>query len=240
LAWLSLINLMLALFNMLPAYPLDGGRVLRALVWERKGDRLTATRVAARVSHWLAWGLIGLGLLSAIAGLVVSGLWLVLIGWFLDNAGRAEATMAAEQGALGSVRADQLMSAPAVTVPGALTVDDFLHGYVLGRRHSAFPVVDDSGAPTGLVTLEGVRHLAPELRTLVTVDEIAVPLASVPLVHPDDLGVTVLERIRATGSRRALVLDVQGRLVGIISNADLVRALDVGALPHPPPLPLGP
>jgi Zn-dependent protease len=233
LAWLSLINFILAVFNLLPAYPLDGGRVLRALVWQRNADRLAATRVAARVSHVLAWVLIGLGLLEAFSGLVVAGLWLVLIGWFLDNAGRAEATMAAEQGALGSVRADQLMSTPPVTVPASLTVDALVHDYILGHRHSAFPVVDDAGAPTGLVTLEDVRHLTPERRALATVDDIAVPLAKVPVVLGDDLGVTVLERIRATGSRRALVLDGQGRLVGIISNADLVRALDVGTLSGP-------
>ncbi len=240
LAWLSLINFVLAVFNMLPAYPLDGGRVLRALVWERKGDRLAATRSVAQVSHWLAWGLIAFGLFSAFTGYWVQGLWLVLIGWFLDNAGRAEATMAIEQGALGAVRADQLMSAPVVTVPGTLTVDRLVHDYVLGRRHSAFPVVDDTGALVGLVTLEAVRPLPPERRPVVTVAEIALPLASVPLVRPDDLGLTVLERIRVTGSRRALVVDGQGRLAGIISNADLVRALDVGALTEPPPLPLGP
>ena len=240
LAWLSLINLVLALFNMLPAYPLDGGRVLRALVWERNADRLAATRVVARVSHYLAWGLIGLGLVSALGGLVISGLWLVLIGWFLDNAGRAEASMAAEQGALGAVRADQLMASPPVTVSQGLTVDALVHDYVLSRRHSAFPVIDAAGAPTGLVALEDVRRLPPEQRAVVTVGEIAVPLAALPVVHPDDLGLTVLERMRATGSRRALVVDDQGGLVGIISNADIVRALDVGTLAPPPPSPSSP
>ena len=225
---------MLALFNMLPAYPLDGGRVLRAIVWERNHDRLAATRAVARVSHWLAWGLIGLGLLEAFSGLPLPGLWLVLIGWFLDNAGRAEATMAAEQGVLGAVRVRQLMASPPVTVDRSLDVERLVHDYVLGRRHSAFPVVDEAGAPVGLVTLEDVRRLAPDRRAHVTVGDIAVPMAAVPVVHPGDLGVTVVERMRATGSRRALVLDGTGRLVGIISNADVVRALEVGSLSPPP------
>ena len=138
-------------------------------MWERNADRLAATRVVARVSHWLAWGLIGLGLIEAFSGLLLPGLWLVLIGWFLDNAGRAEATMAAEQGALGAVRADQLMASPPVTVPQALTVEALVHDYVLSRRHSAFPVIDAAGAPTGLVALEDVRRLPPERRAVVTV-----------------------------------------------------------------------
>ncbi len=171
------------------------------------------------------------------AGLVVSGLWLVLVGWFLDNAGRAEATMAAEQGVLGAVRARQLMASPPVTVDRSLSVESLVHDFVLSRRHSAFPVVDEAGAPVGLVTLEDVRRLPPERRAQVTVGDIAVPLAAVPVVHPGDLGITVVERMRATGARRALVLDGTGRLVGIISNADVVRALEVGALSPPPPPP---
>ena len=230
LAWLSLINFVLALFNLLPAYPLDGGRVLRALVWERNGDRLAATRIVARVSHWLAWGLIGLGMFSAFSGLVVSGLWLVLIGWFLDNAGRVEASMAVAQGALGTLRADQIMSVPPVTVVRGLSVDALVHDYVLGRHHSAFPVVDETGAVVGLVTLDEVRRLPPERRAAVTVGDIALPLASVPVVHVDDAGITVLERIRTSGSSRALVVEADGRLAGIIANSDLVRVLEVGGL----------
>ena len=239
LAWLAFVNLMLAVFNLLPAFPLDGGRVLRAMVWERAGDRLQATRVAARVSHALAWGLIGLGLFVAVGGLVVSGLWLVLIGWFLDNAGRAEALMSVEQGALAALRADQLMSAPPVTVPGSLTVDQLIADYVLGRRHSAFPVVDEAGAPIGMVTLERVRGLPPDRRAVVTVSEVAVPLASVPVVAPGDTGADVLRHIRSAGSGRALVIDDGGRLVGIISNSDLVRVLEVRALPESPKRPPG-
>ncbi|MGZ4727227.1 MAG: site-2 protease family protein [Acidimicrobiales bacterium] len=234
LFWLCAINLMLGLFNLVPAYPLDGGRVLRAAVWTHDGDRLAATRTAARVGHVLAWALIALGLLLALVNLV-SGLWLVLIGWFLDNAGRAEATAVAEQSTLGSLPVARLMSPAPVTVARDITVDDLVHGYVLGRHHSAFPVVGEAGHPVGLVSLDQVRQVPPERRSSLTVGEIAEPLPRVPVVGPGDTGADVLDRMRSAGASRALVIDDQGRLVGIVSHSDLVRALQVTV--PPPPLP---
>ncbi len=230
LAWLSFINLVLGAFNLLPAYPLDGGRALRALAWRRSRDRIAATRLAARAGHVLAWCLIGLGMLVALTGLVVSGLWLVLIGWFIDNAGRAEANAVIERSVLGAVPVDHLMSANPVTVPGSLSVERLVHDYVLGRHHSAFPVIDDRGAAIGLVTLDQVRGVPPERRNEVTVAQIALPLDRVPVVAPTDSGVEALQRITATRTGRALVVDADHRLVGIVSNADLARALEIGSV----------
>ncbi|MGZ4786070.1 MAG: CBS domain-containing protein, partial [Acidimicrobiales bacterium] len=195
---------------------------------------LAATRTAARVGHVLAWALIALGLLLALVNLV-SGLWLVLIGWFLDNAGRAEATAVAEQSTLGSLPVARLMSPAPVTVARDITVDDLVHGYVLGRHHSAFPVVGEAGHPVGLVSLDQVRQVPPERRSSLTVGEIAEPLPRVPVVGPGDTGADVLDRMRSAGASRALVIDDQGRLVGIVSHSDLVRALQVTV--PPPPLP---
>ncbi len=244
LAWLAVINLVLGVFNLLPAYPLDGGRVLRALAWRHSRDRVAATRVAARTGHVLAWCLIGLGMLVALTGLVVSGLWLVLIGWFIDNAGRAEAAAVVERSVLGAVPVDRLMSADPVTVPGSLSVERLVHDYVLGRHHSAFPVTDEGGATIGLVTLDQVRGVPTERRGAVTVTQVALPLDQVPVVAPTDSGVDALQRITATRSSRALVMDADRGLVGIVSNSDLTRALDVGSVgspattaPPPPPVP---
>jgi len=235
LFWLCAINLMLGLFNLLPAYPLDGGRVLRAAVWHRNGDRLAATRTAARVGHVLAWVLIVFGLLLALVGVVLSGLWFVLIGWFLDNAGRAEAAAVVEQSTLGSLPVARLMSPAPVTVARDTTVEELVHGYVLGRHHSAFPVVAEAGRPVGLVSLDHVRRVPPERRAGLTVGEIAEPLPSVPVVAPGDTGIDALDRMRRAGVSRALVIDDQGHLVGIVSHSDLVRALQITVPPPPPP-----
>jgi Zn-dependent protease/CBS domain-containing protein len=228
LAWLAVVNVMLGLFNLLPAYPLDGGRALRALAWRRRHDRLAATRIAVRTGHVVAWMLIGLGLLAALTGSVVSGLWLVLIGWFVDNAGRAEGDAVRQRAVLGSVVVGGLMSPDPVTVPDDLSVERLVQDYVLGHHHSAFPVIDGLGRVVGLVGLDQVRKVPADRRGDVTVGQVAMPLEAVPVVGPADSGVIGLQRLGSSGVGRALVIDSTGNLVGILSNADLARALDVG------------
>jgi Zn-dependent protease len=237
LGWLCVVNVMLGLFNLVPAYPLDGGRVLRAAAWYRSGDRLAATRTAAKVGRLFAWALIAGGMLLALGGAVLSGLWLVLIGWFLDNAGRVEAAVVVELSALGSIPVDRLMSKAPVTVPETATVDDLVHDYVLGHPHSAFPVVDPTGRPVGLVGLDHVRLVRPDRRRVMTVGEITEPLNEVAVVAPGDSGADALRAMMSSGSGRALVIDGQGRLVGIVSHVDLAHALQTMAPPPPPPAP---
>jgi len=228
--WLGMVNVVLGTFNLLPAYPLDGGRVLRSLIWGRSGDRMGATRAAARVGRIIAWTMIGLGMLLALSGDVISGLWIVLLGWFLEFAGRAEVFAVVEQRVLAGLRADQLMSSPPVTVPAWLPVDRLLSEYVIGLHHSAFPVVDEVGRPTGLVGLDQVRALPATRRSTTRVGEIALGLGTVAVVGAGESGVEVLGRLTRGAGRRALVIDEQGQLVGIITTADITRAIEVGSL----------
>jgi Zn-dependent protease/CBS domain-containing protein len=227
--WLALVNVGLGVFNLLPAYPMDGGRVLRAVLWARYGDRIRATQASARTGHWFAYGIIGVGVLLAVSGALVSGIWLMLIGWFLEGTSRAEGIAAVQQGILDLMRADQLMSAPAVTVSGDISVEHLVDAYVLGRHHSSFPVLDETGAPIGLVGLDQVRRILPADRPRTAVQAIAQPLAAVPVVAPEDTGSEVLARLSTDRANRALVIDERNRLVGIISNADLARAISVGS-----------
>jgi Zn-dependent protease/predicted transcriptional regulator len=227
--WLGFVNIGLCVFNLLPAYPMDGGRVLRALLWSRSGDRIRATQTSARTGHWFAYGLIGVGVLLALGGGLVEGVWLMFIGWYLEGASRAEATAVVQQAVLGRLRADELMSPHPVTVPADVTVEHLVEAYVLGRHHSAFPVVDTGGALVGLVDLDRVRSVPQADRAHTEVGEIARPLAGVPIVGPGDPGSEVLARMSAERSTRALVVDAGHRLVGIITSTDLARVIDVGA-----------
>jgi CBS domain-containing protein len=227
--WLALVNVGLGVFNLLPAYPMDGGRVLRAVLWARYGDRIRATQASARTGHWFAYGIIGVGVLLAVSGALVSGIWLMLIGWFLEGTSRAEGIAAVQQGILDLMRADQLMSAPAITVSGDISVEHLVDAYVLGRHHSSFPVLDETGSPIGLVGLDQVRRILPADRPRTAVQAIAQPLAAVPVVAPEDTGSEVLARLSTERANRALVIDERNRLVGIISNADLARAISVGS-----------
>ncbi len=211
--WLAAINLLLGLFNLLPGAPLDGGRVVRAYLWHRYGDSVRAAVGAAHAGRVVAIILITLGLAEFLAGGLVGGVWLAFIGWFLFTAAREEEMQVTTRQALAGLRVADAMTANPHAAPGWLTVEDFIQRYVLGDRHSAYPVADRDGSTMGLVTLQQLRQLAPNRRTTTSVREIAVPLDSVPTAAPLEPLSALIERLAAAGhGSRALVID-GGRVV---------------------------
>jgi len=233
--WLAAINLLLGLFNLLPGAPLDGGRVVRAYLWHRYGDSVRASVGAAHAGRVVAIILITLGLAEFLAGGLVGGVWLAFIGWFIFTAAREEEMQVTTRQALAGLRVADAMTANPHAAPGWLTVEDFIQRYVLGDRHSAYPVADRDGSTMGLVTLQQLRQLAPNRRTTTSVREIAVPLHSVPTAAPLEPLSALIERLAAAGhGSRALVID-GGRVVGIVTPSDLARLIDVYRLAQPGP-----
>jgi len=232
-SWLAVINLLLGLFNLLPGAPLDGGRVLRAYLWRRNGDPVRAGIGAAHAGRVVAFVLIALGLAEFVAGGVVGGVWLAFIGWFIFAASREEETRITTQQLFAGMRVSDAMTARPHTAPGWITVDDFIHRYVLGDRHSAYPVADRNGSIVGLVTLSQLRDVAPGRRGTTSVADIALPLDAVPTAGPQEPLTGLLERMAPVGPRsRALVID-GGDVVGIITPSDLTRLMDVYRLSQP-------
>ena len=231
--WLAGINLMLGLFNLVPGAPLDGGRLLRAHLWRRHGDRVRAAVTAARAGRVVGFTLVALGLLEVAAGASVGGLWFAFIGWFLLGAARAEEAAVLTRDVLAGVRVRDVMSPDPITVPGTLTVDELVDRYVLGSRHSAYPVRDAEGRTTGLVTLALVRGVPPSARSSTLVDAIALPLGRVPIAAPGDALVGVLGALDGEAGGRVLVFDGE-HLVGIVTAADVARAIDVGRVRRVP------
>lgn len=229
-AWLARINLVLALFNLVPAYPLDGGRVLRAVLWARHGDRLRATATAARAGTAFAYVLIGVGLLDFAGGGRLGGLWFVFLGWFLLLASRAEEAGVLLRESLRGVRVRDLMSPDPVVAPAGITAEELLEDYALRHRCSAFPLVDEGGALVGLVTLGRLKQVPPARRHASAVRDLACPIADVPVAHPDDPVVDLLERLAGSPDGRALVLDDGGALVGIVTPTDVARMTQLAAL----------
>ncbi|MGZ4586064.1 MAG: site-2 protease family protein, partial [Mycobacterium sp.] len=233
-SWLAVINLLLGLFNLLPGAPLDGGRVLRAFLWRRHGDSVRATIGAAHAGRVVAFILIGLGLAEFLLGGLVGGVWLAFIGWFIFAASREEETRISTQQMFSGVRVADAMTAQPHTAPGWITVDDFVQRYVLGDRHSAYPVVDRSGSISGLITLRQLRDVAPERRATTVVGDIAQPLHEVPSGAPQEPLTALLERMAPAGPRsRALVFE-RGQVVGIVTPTDVARLIEVYRLAHPP------
>jgi len=223
-AWLAAINVVLAVFNAVPAAPLDGGRLLRAFLWHRTGDPVRATRSASAAGRALGWFMVFTGFAAVLFGGNLSGLWPALIGWFLITAATEEAHRAELGGVLAGLPVRQVMTRDPVTVPAATTVADFLAEGPFGAyRHSAFPVVSANGSPVGLVTVRLINRVPLQARSATTVADVMRPLADIAVATPDEPVVDLVPRLEA-GDRRALVLD-GGRLVGIVTLADVSRAV---------------
>ena len=226
--WLGGINLFLALFNLAPAAPLDGGRVLAALLWRHHGDRVRAAVSAARAGMVFGYVLIALGVLVFVAGGGVGGLWFVFLGWFLLSAARAETSHVQLRDALAGVRVADVMTADPTVAPASMTVDAFLEEFALRHRFSAFPLVGRDGALEGLVTLTRLKAVPPERRASTTVRDIACPMPEVPVAAPDEPIVDLLGRMSEATDGRALVL-ADGQLVGLVSPTDISRTVSLAA-----------
>lgn len=229
LTWLSVVNVVLAVFNLVPAAPLDGGRVLRALLWRAHGDRVRAAVTAARAGRGFGVLLVWLGVVLVIFAAQAGGIWLTLIGWFIASAASNEEQQAQVQGRLDGVLVADVMSRDPLTVPAGLSVSRLLEDHVLRHRVSAFPVVDPSGRLHGLVTLNHIKRVQPELRSSVFVEEIACPPDEVPTAAPTDRLLDVLPAMAHGGDGRVVVID-DGRIVGILTSTDVTRAVELAEL----------
>jgi len=230
--WLAGINALLGVFNLLPGAPLDGGQVLRAWLWRRHGDTTRAAVGAARAGRTLAFVLIAFGLLEFLAGAMVAGVWLAFIGWFIFTAAHTDEAQVLARNALSGVRVVDAMTANPHTAPAWITVQDFIERYLLGDRHSAYPVKDHKGSISGLITLTQLRQVEPSNRPTTLVGEIAMPLSRVPIATPDEPVTALLERLASGYGNRALVVD-GACVVGIVTPSDLTRLVDVYRLANP-------
>ena len=225
LSWLGYINISLGVFNLVPAFPLDGGRLLQSLIWLRTGDRLRATRIAARVGMGFAYLLIVYGLATFIfAGSLIGGVWSVFLGWFLLGAARSEESGGLIRQALSGISVRDVMTPSPEQTPDNISIEDALHGYVLASRHSTFPTHDAGGRLSGLLTLAALKNVAPEARATTLVKDVACALGSVSTAGPADPITSLLGVSDGCSEGRTLVVD-SGRLVGIISPSDISTLL---------------
>lgn len=227
LGWLGFINISLALFNLIPGFPLDGGRILRAVLWGRSGNADRATMTAARVGQAVAFGFISLGLLQFFWGAGIGGLWIVFIGWFLLQAAQASYAEVAVVADLLGVRVRDIMSTECATVGADMTVQTLVDEHLLRTGHRCF-VVSGPGRILGLVTPHEVKGVARDRWASTPLGDVMRPIDQLRTVQPDTLAVDAL-RLMGRDDVNQLPVVSEGRLEGIVGRRHILQLLQARA-----------
>jgi Zn-dependent protease/predicted transcriptional regulator len=230
-----LINCMILGFNLLPAFPLDGGRVLRALLWRRSGDMGRATETAANVGRVFGYLLIGLGALEFASGFA-QGIWLAVIGFFIVGAAGSQSMTAQVRTVFSGVDARSLMSSPVVTIPADISLERAVSDYFVPYRYTAFPVVDEQDRLVGLLTLPQLQAAPAQQRASLCAGELANRDPQLSIGEEQDVS-GLLERPVFASVGRAVVLDPLGAPVGLLSITDVERSMRAFRLSHRPGAP---
>jgi len=225
LLYLAGINLTVLVFNLVPAFPLDGGRVFRSILWGVSGNLRKATYWAALLGQGFAWVLIGLGLLQFFGGNFVGGIWLVLIGMFLSGAAQSSYRQVLTRQALRGEPISRFICTEPIVVPPSLDLRQWVEDYVYRHHHRTYPVASN-GALEGVISTEALARFPRSEWDLHTVGEAMHRDFESITLRPGDDALRALEQMQRTGSTRLLVTD-NGRLVGIVTLKDLLRFLEL-------------
>ncbi|MDP9236444.1 MAG: site-2 protease family protein [Chloroflexota bacterium] len=222
---LALINASLALFNMLPGFPLDGGRVFRSIVWARNHNRLRATRTAARMGEWIAYAIMGIGIVYTYFGGVFNGLWFLFIGFFLRNASSASYEQLVIETTLSGIPVRDVMQTNISTVPPDLSVEELVHEHLLRHNNRCFAVMA-AGDFAGIITLSDVRKLPRDQWPTTSVYRAMTPANRLHTIDPSANLAQVLHLMSEHDVNQLPVL--RGReLVGILHRSDVMRFIQV-------------
>jgi len=226
--WLAQVNLILVVFNAIPGYPLDGGRVLRALLWMRNGKLREATYITSRIGAFFSMVLIFAGVFMIFAYGAWNGLVFILIGVFLKNAAESGYSQTVYKEVLGGVKVGAIMTRNPITIPAHLPLNFVVDDYFLTNHHVAFPVVDDEGRSLGLLRLEFLKQVPREKWPYTQAGDLVASAEGHALQVPETTHANdALRRLLATGQGRLAVTDAQGRLAGIITRHDLLHFIRV-------------
>jgi Zn-dependent protease/CBS domain-containing protein len=220
LAW---VNLLLAGFNLVPGFPLDGGRLLRSAIWKATGSIGQATRIASLAGQAVGWLLVAGGVAFLLTGNLAGGIWFAFIGWFLVQGARASYEELQLRQMLRGVEARDVMARDLLRIPPDLTLQDAIDGYFMRYDHGAFPV-EEQGRTIGLLTMRGVRRVPRDQWSMRRVRDSMVSLGDQIVVSPDARMDQVMSKLEDSDANRVLVVD-DGEVVGIITSSDLTRWL---------------
>jgi len=222
--YLARINLMLALFNMIPGFPLDGGRVLRAAVWWWTRNFKRATQVASISGQIIAFGFMGFGIASMIGGQFSNGLWLIFIGWFLQNAAASATSQVIVQQRLVGLTVSQAMSRDCANIHGLTTLYQIVHEHVLTNGQHCFFIVDQDRCFRGMLTLQDITRV-PQLKwRYITAEKVMTPFNRLLKVDPETELLQALQTMQEANLSQVPVID-NNQPIGILSREQIMRYL---------------
>jgi predicted transcriptional regulator len=221
--YLTYINLSLGAFNLIPGFPLDGGRVLRSLVWSATRSFSRATMVAGNVGRFIAYGFILLGVWQIVSGSVGNGLWIAFIGWFLESAASAQVQQQALQDSLAGHKVSEAMTRGYTAIPAGTTIQHLVDEYILKTRGRSF-VVTENEKPVGMVTMHCVRDTPREEWPTTMVARCMMPVDDLKRVKPDDALWSALQEMDRDGVNQLPVM-TGAEMLGMLSRDDVITYL---------------
>jgi len=229
--WLALVNFSLAMFNLIPGFPLDGGRILRSILWGVTGSFLRATRIASRTGEAIGFLLIALGLGGALFGRsagvgMFEGLWMAFIGWFLLNMARQSYAQAKAQGTLAELKVADIMMPDAPTVARNASLEEYSHE--IARSKARTHLVVDDGQLAGLMSLEALKSVPESEWTRTSVQAVMLPRERVHWMGPAEPALALMERMRQEGLQEVAVVDDE-RVVGLVTLESVAQAVQIRA-----------
>jgi Zn-dependent protease len=223
--WLGLINISLAVFNLIPGFPLDGGRVLRSILWWRSGNLRRATKIATNIGRVVGYLFIFGGIFLIFQGLWLNGLWLALIGWFLGNAAAGSYRQVSLQGMLQGHTAGEVMTRDCPLMDPGLTIERLVNEQILVSGRRCFPVAVD-GRVLGLVTLHNIRSVPRSLWPARTLRQIMTPLDKLKSVSPKEDLSTMMKTLTEAELNQVLVVE-NGTILGVIGRDNLLAFINI-------------
>jgi Zn-dependent protease len=228
IGWLGFINISLGLFNLIPGFPMDGGRILRAILWRIRGDEFAATRNAAAVGRGFGYLLVAIGVFVAFqGGALFSGIWLALIGWFLSSAAESAVVQMSVQRSLRGVKVRDVMEEEPPSVSPNETIGELVNERLMRGEHRSFLVRHDDGGLAGIVTLSDVRRVPRDNWPNARVTDIMTRFTDVATVGPDNPVEGALELLQQKEVNQLPVVTDEGRtVVGLLTRAGILRMID--------------
>ena len=222
----SLLNLILGIFNLFPAFPMDGGRILRALLFSRNKDYDKSTRIAVRIGTIISYIFFGFGIFIILGGSFVSGIWIILIGWFLQNGAQSYIYQYDIMKILSNIKLEEIMNTNVISVPEDITIDFLIKNYFNVYMKSTFPVTNAIGQLIGIISLKNCLDILETERYTTYVKNIMIRRNEITLLNMKDTAEKALTTMVKEKQDKIFVGDINDIIVGVVSKTDLMEAMN--------------